>query len=531
MRVGPRANALIRHFAVGALYCATLFLISKVTFTHWIIVTGFHLSVLLLSRYRYWPALALGGLARMAYVSIDCYPQYGALWATINLAPAIAYYIPVVWAFRERGLLFPRQGTFQVVGLVLCAFVVATIATGITLGQLLLTPLPPNYVLDYSQVVPRLVLGNLLGVLTVAPTAMVLAQLASEARGQWRSWFHEVADSRLLFETVFVAMPIMLFVGWVGFRDAQNRPVAQMAMFLPVVFLALRHGWKGAAFAGTLASVGIMLLMPAEVDANTLRAETLVALAIATMLLVGEHVTGLHRRAEQERVDSRTAMALAQRNVELGESQLRSAAVSLERTREAFDVMLGHLLTRFSHYLPVAEDRRYRRLAEAAKGELFLLSDAMHPLMYRDRGLPGMLSQGALARHLEAAGVAFWCDVRGPVSVFPLVMHLAAYRLICDTVSDACAARNVSEVRIKVRCGTRRPQRMMVLVQTIGDPHRLAHIGWDRLLPSLRLLSSGLGRRAIEDRAATYQGSLRERPLPQGRRLLISLQHPGQPHP
>lgn len=531
MRVGLRADALIRHFALGALYCAALFLISKVTFTHWIIVTGFHLSVLLLSRYRYWPALALGGLARMAYVSFDCYPQYGALWAAVNLVPAIVYYTPVVWAFRERGLLFPRQGTFQVVGLVLCAFVVATMATGITLGQLLLTPLPPNYILDYSQVVPRLVLGNLLGVLTVAPTAMVLAQLAGEARGHWNLWFHEVADSRLLFDTAFVAIPVMLFMGWVGFRDAQNRPVAQMAMFLPVVFLALRHGWRGAAFAGTLASVGIMLLMPAEVDVSTLQAETLVALAIATMLLVGEYVAGLHRRAEQERVDSRTSMALAQRNVELGESQLRSAAVSLERTREAFDVMLGHLFTRLSHYLPAVEDRRYRRLAEAVKGELSLLSDAMHPLMYRDRGLPGMLAQGALVRHLEAAGVAFRCDVRGPVSVFPLEMHLAAYRLICDAVSDACAARNVSEVLVKVRCGMQSPSRMAMMVQTIGDPERLAHIGWDRLLPSLRLLSSGLGRRAIEDRTATYQGSMRERPLARGRRLLISLRHPGQPHP
>jgi len=530
MRVGPRADALIRHFALGALYCAALFLISKVTFTHWIIVTGFHLSALLLARYRYWPALALGGLARMAYVSIDCYPQYGTVWATINLVPAIAYYMPVVWVFLQRGLLFPRQGTFQVVGLVLCSFVVATMAMGITLGQLLFTPLPPNYVLDYSQVAPRLVLGNLLGVLTIAPTAMVLAQLASEARGQWHAWLHEVADSRLLFETVFVAIPVMLFVGWAGFQNAQSRPVAQMAMFLPVVFLALRHGWRGAALAGTLASVGIMLLMPAQDDPNTLQAEVLVALAIATMLLVGEHVAGLHRRAEQERVDSRTAMALAQRNVELGESQLRSAAVSLERTREAFDVMLSHLFSRVSFYLPAAEDRRYRRLAEAAKGELHLLSDAMHPLMYRDRGLPGMLAQGALARHLEATGIAFWCDVRGPSSVFPPAMHLAAYRLICDAVTNACTEQNVSEVLVKVRCGTHRPLRMAVLVQTVGDAERLAHIGWERLLPRLRLLSSGLGLRAIEDRAATYQGSMRERPLPHGRRLMISLQHPGQPH-
>jgi len=37
--------------------------------------------------------------------------------------------------------------------------------------------------------------------------------------------------------------------------------------------------------------------------------------------------------------------------------------------------------------------------------------------------------------------------------------------------------------------------------------------------------------RAIEDLAATYQGTPRERPLFRGRRLLISLQHPGQPHP
>ena len=115
--------------------------------------------------------------------------------------------------------------------------------------------------------------------------------------------------------------------------------------------------------------------------------------------------------------------------------------------------------------------------------------------------------------------------------MFHPAMHLVAYRLICDAVSDACALRNVCEVLVKVRCSARDPQRMTVLVQTIGDPERAAHIGWDRLLPWLRLLSSGLGRRAIEDRAATYRGVTRDRPLPLGRRLLISLQHPGQPHP
>jgi hypothetical protein len=65
-----------------------------------------------------------------------------------------------------------------------------------------------------------------------------------------------------------------------------------------------------------------------------IQAEVIVAFAICTMLLLGARIEVLDRRAERERKEVRTALALAQRQVQLGEMQLRSTAMALEHARE-----------------------------------------------------------------------------------------------------------------------------------------------------------------------------------------------------
>ncbi|WP_157971478.1 MASE1 domain-containing protein [Dyella sp. C9] len=508
---------------MAAAYCSALFLLRQVTLPHWIVITGFHLSLLLLLNYAYWPALLIGGLVRMAFVSIECYPQFGLAWALVNLIPAIAYYAPVAWLFRERGQLFPKPRSLNLMALVVCLVLVSSMATLVTLLQLHLTPLPPDYDVQYDDVVPRLILGNYLGVLTVVPSALVIAWTIAEGRGRWSDWSHDVMDSRLLFECIFLVVPALCFFGLVGVRDPNLRPVAQMGMFLPVAFLALRQGWKGAALSGTLASISIMMLMPERNDPATMEAETLLALAITTMLLVGAHVTVLNRRAEQERLDLRMALALAQRNVYLGEVQLRSAALAVENVRESVGGIVGQVLARLRHAQPTTDDHGVRRLAQSAQDQLDLLTDSLHPPLLRDRGLPGALIQGGLARMLSDAGVRYWCDIRGPISHFSHAMHLAVYRIVCDAISEACTDRNVNRVLVKIRCGTRGRPRIAVFVQTRSDSQQPMDIQWGQLLPRLRLCSSGMGWRAIEDRTATFEGHMRRRSLEDGARLVVSL--------
>lgn len=331
MRAGPRAGALLRQAGVATIYLIALVLARHVSINHWILLTGFHLAVLMLVPYRFWPALFVGDLARQAYVSATCLDQFGPLWASVNLVPSLVLEAPVVWWFRERWSLFPSKLSVNMPALVLCSLAMALIATGITIGQVQITPLPPGYVIHYGEVVARLTLGNFMGVLTVAPFVLVLHQDYLAANRNALSWLTRGLDSRLFLESFFVVLPTLCFLGWMAHTDPHARAVAQMAMFLPVIVMAFRHGWRGAAAAGTLSSIAIVLLMPATNDHATLQAETLVAMAISTMLLVGARLSHLDRRAEQERWDTRMAMALAQRNMALGEAQLRVTAMALDK--------------------------------------------------------------------------------------------------------------------------------------------------------------------------------------------------------
>src|SRR6185437_1855150 len=357
---------------VAGVYLAALFLFRAVSVQHWIILTGFHLAVLMLAPYRYWPALFVGDMARLAYISYACVDQYGLLWAVVNTIPSIAYEAPVVWWFRERWRLFPSKGMVNMPAFMLCGLMIAALATIVTIGQTQISRLPSGYVIDYSAATARLVLGNFAGMLTVAPITLVVYQSFAAANFRWRRWFPVLLESRLLVEGALGVFPLIAFLVWLGNHNPQIRVVAQMGMFLPVIFMAFRHGWQGAAVAGTLASLGIVTLMPTTNDPATMQAETLVAMA----------------------------MALAHRNAALGEAQLRVTAQALDQLGQsvhgAFKLMLGRL-----RYLqPVTDDVGYRRHAESAQEQLFLLTDSLSPAVLREHGLPGALNQGALARVL-----------------------------------------------------------------------------------------------------------------------------------
>lgn len=519
----------MRQAGVAAIYLIALFAFRQVSINHWIILTGFHLAALMLVPYRYWSALFVADVARMAYVSVMCWDQFGPAWALVNLIPAMAYEAPVVWYFRERLRLFPAPGAVNMPAFVGCSLIIALIGTGITIGQLQLTPLPPGYVIHYGELIARLVLGNFMGVLTITPLALVLHQALIVARRSGHPW-HDLFDDRLFLESLFAVLPALGFLGWLGHSDAHAREVAQMAMFLPVIILAMRHGWKGAAVAGAMASIGIVLLMPATNDHATLQAETLVALAISTMLLVGARMTVLDRKALEQHIDTRLALALAQRNVHLGEAQMRVTAQALDQVSDSIRGVFNLMMVRLRHLQPVVDDTGYRRHALNAQEQLFRLTDSLQPIVLRERGLPSALMHGSLPRLINEAGIKYWCDLRGPVSFFAQALQLAVYRIVSEAIATACMGRDVSDILVKIRCGLRGRPWLVVMIETRGHPVRVQQVQWETLLPNLRSSATGLGLQAIEDRAATFEGRVKQRRLREGRRLVVSLLEPNTPH-
>ena len=516
----------LRYVAVSLAFALGGVLFRYLSIRHWIILSGFHVSVLLLTRYRYWPALLAGEVARLAYISWTCVDQFGLTWSLLNLLPSIAFIMPVVYVCRERWHLFPTRTTVHIGVLLSTALLAAGIITLNTLGMIAVTPFPPGYVVHPGEIAAQVVLGNYLGILTVAPLALLLHQKL--AAGSWRQLWHRVGESRLVFESVFLATPVLLLLVWVGLDQPATRQFTQVAMFLPVVALALRHGWAGAAVGGSLASVALMVLMPQRNDPSTLQAEVVIAFAISTMLLVGARIAVLDRRAGNERIDVRQAIALAQRNVQAGELQLLMTSQVLEQIRETVHATCAMMLASMRHLAPAFDERHYRRQALIAQDQLYRLADSLYPVAWRERGLPAALREGTIPRVLGEVGIGYWCDLRGPLNLLPPAIHMAIYRITCEAVSEACSQKNVSDIDLRLRCGEHQGRCWIVLrIGFRANAEHVARIRWEELLPRVVLrTTSGLGRQAIEDRAATFEGQVRERMLGDSRRISVILYAP-----
>lgn len=522
----------LRQIAIAAVYAVGVFLFRQLSFSHWFVLCGLHVAALLLVPYRYWPALLIGESACLAHLSITCADQFGLTWAIFNLVPSAAFAMPVVYACRERWRIFPSRTAVNISTLLVCALLSAALVTANSIGMLLITKLPEGYVpINYGVVAGRWMLGNYLGILTVVPLVLVVREALLET--SWRKLGVRFIESRLVMECIFLLVPTLVFLVWMGLSAApatNTRQIAQVAMFLPVVWLALRYGWQGAAVGGTLASFAVIVLMPAKYDPHTLNAQIFIAFTISTMLIMGERISSLDHRARQERTDMRLALALAQRNVHLGEVQLRVTSQALEQVRESIHSVYNVMLGRLKHTAPVFDDRSYRRQALVAQDQLYRLADSLCPVTWRERGFQAVLREGPIARVLDESGVSYWCDLRGPASTLSSTIHLAIYRLVCEAVADGCARKDISDIRVQIRCGNRGARKWgVVRINLRTDPERLAHVRWDELLPRVLRTATGLGWPAIEDRAATFEGKAREHRISGGRCISVILFDPEHP--
>jgi glucose-6-phosphate-specific signal transduction histidine kinase len=433
----------------------------------------------------------------------------------------------VVYLFRKHSPIEIAAGV-HVGRLLGCSLILSGMATLRDFGALASIKLPSGYHVDVPSVAARWVLGNFLGILTIVPVVLVVAQVC-RAR-TWHVMRDRLLESLLVKDTVLFLIPALAILVWFGGFEPGVRALVQAALFLPVVWIALRHGWSGAAVGGMLASFAIMVLMPARNDASTLQAEIIVAFAISTMLLVGERVAALRRMLEQEKMGLRLTLALAQRNVAAEETRLKVAAQGLtyvqETVRAGYQMMLGRLRA----VQPVSGEYGYGRQVLIAQDQLYRLADCLHPITWRDRGLPAALREGSLARMLGEEGIAYRCDIYGPVDSLSSTLHLAIYRVVGEAIACWCKQRDLAELELRLRCGNHGGRRWVVLrLVGRGDAERIAKVRWEELLPRVMRVSSGLGLDAVRDRAATYEGHCRERCSRNSRWLTVSMLDPAGP--
>lgn len=529
MGKGLWERAWVRHVAVALGYGIAYTAFRGCSLAQWQITSGLRLAVLLLAPYRYWPSLIVGEFGYYAVVGYVCSSNWGAAWGAACAIPAIAYASPVIYWLRKHWPPVSRNAAHINMGRLLGCALLASLPVMLRDLSLFLVikNLPSNYVVNYYKLASDYFIGSYLGVLTITPLALLGYQklVAGKIRLQ-----EKIENSRLLFESVCLGLPVLAFLLWIGFSAPAHSParqMAQVAMFLPVVWLAFRHGWQGAAVGGAAASSAVMLLMPELRDPMTIQAEAVVAFAISTMLIMGARIASLDRYAEQERVEVRAALALAQRNVYAGEMQLRMASQALEQIKEGVQAGFAMMIGRLRHLQPAIDDRGYQRHALVAQDQLHHLADGLYPVALREKGLPGALRDGGLPQLLNEAGMTYSCDLRGPVSKLSHTLRLTIYRVIWETIADACMKRDIASIRVRVRVAEKQGRiGALIVIRLWTLPAGLEFIHWHELLPRIVRATSGMGLRAVRDRAALFEGRTRSRSINSGHQVSILLFDP-----
>lgn len=523
----------IRHVGVALLYTLIFGGLREASpHTYWVPASGFRFSVLLLAPRRYWPALVFGEVIAVSYRAIDCLSTFGWLWSLlVVIPPHIVLAMPIIKFCQDRLRMLPPRGEVRMGVLLFCTLLVSLVWTVQNLMALAVAKWSPGATFSYSEVVARWILGNDLGVLTVAPLALVVRDIV---RGlPMRQWGKAALNSRLVLECLGWTLPALAFLVFLGRGAAgeELRQAARMAMFLPVVAVALRHGWQAVAVAGTAASIGVILTMNSEPSAASLQAEVFVCFAISSMLLLGGRIALLNQQDKHEQVGAHTALALAQRAVLLGDQRLRVAAESIEQIRDSvrnYHYQLLHLLGRM---LPFADDRSYRRQEALVQDQLFRLADRIHPMGQNGRSFAEVLRGGGLARALDDAHVRFHVDLEGGKRLGRLddTLHLALYRVLAEVVQSACEQRNVTHVYVRIRAGAFKGRRWAVMrVETMREGSADA-VKWQVLLPRLTAMTAGIND--VYDQVAIYAGFVKEKRLPQGRRVSMMFYNPMKHEP
>ena len=510
-------NQWLRQLAVIVGYAMAYELIRPYSDAIWAVTAGLRLSCLLLLPYRYWPAMVLGELIPLTRDNLACLDQYGIAWVVINSVPPILLAMPIVWWCRRELSLFPSKRLVKVNALLACIMLVSVLWTALNVTALVSVVQPSSAAHPYQfhklQIV-QLFLGKYAGILTLVPVALAL-KLQKPAT--WLAHATDWAKSRLALETAVLLLPTLAVLAWMSHRaSADAQQVIRMAMFLPVAWLTMKHGWRAAGIGTAAVMACIFVGMESRPDALDIAgAQAFIAFSATCLFVLGARVSAQNAAEEQERHDAKAAVKLAQQGLYLCEMRMRQTAQALEQVGGTLQLTHTRLLNRFKHMLPMMEGQTYYQQAAATQTQVYRLAESMHPNAWRERGLPAALRE-TIARTLDEEGIAYRFELKGRgLSQLSLGVHAAIYRLACEAVVYLCEQQAWSSISITLRGGLTHGQRWAMLrvegLASRGDINDPVYKKRESQQLASKLGANGLGISAMRDHVRLYDGELHVR--------------------
>ena len=301
-----------RAFAIGAafivIYVALawltrFYMVRPFAITPWNPSAGFALAFLLVCGIRYWPALAIAALTSALLLRGLPQPPYTPLLGPLSLTAGYVAMAAVLSGPLRFRIAFDRLGEIiklaatAAIGTLLISLAYTAV---LNLRETLTAP-------DSHAILLRFWIGHLIGIVINTPLLLLL-------------WHHRSTsvirvNRRLAFEIGAQAICVLLAL-WVIFGPRWIDPYKFFyLLFLPVIWIATRHGIQGAILGVAGVQIGLIAaLVNSEFQTGTGITEfqfMMLALAIAGLFLGMIVTENRSTRDSLARSDSRLRTVVA----------------------------------------------------------------------------------------------------------------------------------------------------------------------------------------------------------------------------
>jgi glucose-6-phosphate-specific signal transduction histidine kinase len=519
----------LTHIGVAVGYALLYVAIHPLSTTHWPIHVGVRLACLLLFPYRFWPALLIGEAVPNFYEVYPCLDSLGLAWVIARSVPPFVVVMPIVWLCRTKMPPLPSKHLVDVKALIICTLLVsAGSMVYSSVAGLVGIPSDGSNTFSLSWVI-AFFLGPYLAILSVTPWVL-MATLDYRPR-HLREQIRQILASKLTLDVVALLIPCFAVLEWLNIQgNEQVRQVAPMAMFIPLAWLTLKYGWRAAAIGGPLAIACISLPIPIEQDPapQTFATATFLVIGVTCLFALGARISAQLMREEHERDGALNVQRLARQSLQLGEQRMRQTSQALEYLAGTLHVTNNRLLEQMRRIVPNIESHAFYKQAIATQSQVYRLAESMHPVAWRERGLPAALNE-TIARALDEAGIAYRCEItgRGFTRLAPAVLT-AAYRTACEAVVYVSSRLACTRVRLVLRGGETNGKRWVMLrVEGALEDTGVANAVYfteERQRLAAKLGASALDIPEIRNQVQIFDGVLHVR-VPKDRLQLTALLH------
>jgi len=506
-------------------YLALWLLAFQVSNVCWFLPAGLRFTVLWLCPRRQWgwfAAADVSAILALSIVGID--DQTWTSFALTTLAPWCSCAL-VIWLIRPHGVYAAPESPSRMGSTLTAMLLAATVSAGAQSGGAVLESGAsahqwPITALGYLL---REYVGMLMCMVMLAPIR--LQQLARRTPGQ--------DGRRLLFDLGVMFTPLLVMLAMLQLWRAPASSYAGILALVPMMLMAFRHGWRGAAWALTISSVTLYLVrVGSEQPLSNELLQLFLAIVGSVALLLGSAIESLRRAnaalIERNHLEKQANARLADQAVEL-----RDLSRRLVRAREDEQARLAHELhdelgqcvtalgTRLSLIARQADDpeilaelHAQRELVQRIQVSIREVLQGLRPPMLDRFGLPAALREGPIQRLLVDAGIEYDLTISGPIERVGSDTGSAIYRICQETATNCVRHAQATHFRLHID----------VTPTWAGDSEvqlRIEDDGRGFDIAAVEASSRSGGLRGIRDRVMALAGETRCESCAEGTRHMV----------